>query len=327
MDEQAQPEISTRRGLLGALARTAGRHARESADILGPGGLNSLLTLDESSTDAPADATLPGATERPARRLARRAERALTLDELLPLAHALGLTHRDDELRGLAIYSLRMTLAEPADADAWILTSNDWITAGAEMLLALINLEAATIHDCGLPSTGWLALFVAAGDTAIASAVRRAHGVVLDLPATISQAAEPVALSRELVIPRRWHEAVQALDLDQAEAEAYDRLRRRTQLLQGIESDDDGGPDIAYHRLLGYPNETTGSMPQDCVGALREWSAADGAGPDVVDPVLPSYEWRLLAQISVGERWRTYLWIRRTDLDAREFGELCAFVR
>jgi hypothetical protein len=327
MDEPTQPEISTRRGLLGALARTAARHRREAADVLGPGGLHGLLALDESSNHAAADAALLGAPTRPARRPARSPEHAASLDELLALAHAEGLTQRDDELLGLAMCSLRMTLVEPAHADAWILTSDDWIGAGDLVLLALINLGAITVRDCGLPHTGWLALFVEVGGSAIGSEVRHAHGVVLDLPAAIPDAAEPVALRPELVVPRRWHEAVQALEFDDTEAEAFDQLRTRAQLLQGIESDDDGGPDIAYHRLLGYPNETTGSMPLDCVHALRDWSVADGLGSDVVDPVLPSHEWRLLAQVSVGDRRRTYLWIRRTDLDAGEFRTLCAFVR
>ena len=106
-----------------------------------------------------------------------------------------------------------------------------------------------------------------------------AHGVVLDFPAAISDVATPVALGPELVLPRRWHEAVQALGLDDTEADAYDRLRTRAQLLQGVESEDNGGPDIAYHRLLGYPNETTGSMPADCIRALHNWSAADEPEP------------------------------------------------
>lgn len=223
--------------------------------------------------------------------------------------------------------SLRMTPVEPADADAWILTSEAWIAGGDEVLLALINLDATTVDACGLAPTGWLALFVEGGNAAVGSAVRRAHGVVLDRPAAIADTTQSVALGAELVLPRSWHEAVQALGLDDTEAEAYDRLRTRAQLFQGIESDDDGGSGIAYHRLLGYPNETTGAMPSDCVRAFGDWSAADGLGTDVVDAVLPSYEWRLLAQISVGDRRRVYLWIRRSDLDIGEFGRLCAFVR
>jgi hypothetical protein len=263
----------------------------------------------------------------PARHAARALARAPSLDELLELAHEEGLTRRDDELRALARRSLRMTPAEQGHGDAWILTGDDWGAAGGEVLLGLINLAAASAHDYGLSGTGWLVLFVASGDGSADFEARRAHGVLVDMPPAVSDAAEPVVLSPELVIPRRWHEAVQALEFDDSEVEAYDRLRTRLQAFQGIESDDDGGAQIAYHRLLGYPNETTGNMPQDCVRALRDWSAADGLESDPVHPPLPSHEWRLLAQISVGQWRRAYVWIHRTDLDAGEYGNLCAFVR
>ena len=125
-------------------------------------------------------------------------------------------------------------------------------------------------------------------------------------------------------MPRRWHEAVEALDLDEEEGDAYERLRARLQDLQGVESDNDGGLAIAYHRLLGYPNETTGNMPAQCVTALQDRSGADDLA---ADPALPSHDWRLLIQTSVGERQRAYMWIHRADLEARRFDRLCAFVR
>lgn len=324
MAEPIQPEMSTRRGLLRAFARTAARHTREGAEALGPGGLDRLLDSGESSGDRAADAALVSATVGPAQRPARPPRHAASLDELLALAHAEGLTQHDDDLRLLAVRSLRMTPVQPADADAWILTRDAWIPADEWVHLALINLEATAVHDCGLPVKGWLALFVEMGDGTVGPEARHAHGVVLDLAAAIPDGAEPVAFSPELALPRRWHEMVEALGFDDIDAEAYERLRTRLQLVQGVESDDDGGPDIAYHRLLGYPDETTGTMPSDCVRALQDWSAADGAEPD---PELASPEWRLFTQISAGDRRRIYVWIRRCDLDAAEFGSLCVFVR
>jgi hypothetical protein len=65
-------------------------------------------------------------------------------------------------------------------------------------------------------------------------------------------------------------------------------------------------------------------MPSDCVRALHDWSGTDGVEPD---SVLASSEWRLLMQISAGDGRRTYVWIRRSDFDAAEFGTLCVFVR
>ena len=324
MAEPIERERSTRRGLLRAFARTAARHTREGAKALGQGGLDRLLDSDEPSGDKAADTAILGPSGEQARRPARAPAHAASLDELLALAHAEGLTQHDDDLRRLAVRSLRMTPVQPADANAWILTRDGWIAADEWVHVALINLEATAVYDCGLPSNGWLALFAEVSDSAVGSEARHAHGVVLDLPAAIPDGAEPVALSPELVLPRRWHETVEALGLDDKDAEAYTRLRTRLQTLQGVESDDDGGPGIAYHRLLGYPNETTGTMPSDCVRALQDWSAADGAEPD---PELASSEWRLFTQISAGDRRRIYVWIRRCDLDAAEFGSLCVFVR
>ena len=327
MDELIEPDASTRRGLLRALARTAARHTRAGAEALGPGGLQALLAGDEPPSVRSEGGVAPIVPAMPARFPACAPARAASLDELLALAHAEGLTQRDDELRALATRSLRMTPIEASHADAWILTGEGWGATGDEALLALIDLTATTGHECWLPGAGWLALFVESGDGSIGSEARRAHGVILDMPAAISNAAEPVALSPELTIPRRWHQAAQALELEESEADAYDRLRTRLQVVQGIESDDDGGLSIAYHRLLGYPNETTGNMPLDCARAQRDWSAADRLESDPGDPGLPSCEWQLLAQISVGERLRAYVWIHQTDLEAREFGQLCAFVR
>ena len=116
-----------------------------------------------------------------------------------------------------------------------------------------------------------------------------------------------MALSPELVLPQPWHEAVQAIDFDGAELAAYARLREHLQDLQGVERDDGGGANVAYHRLLGYPDETTGSMPSEC-----------GPSP------LASADWRLLAQISVGPARRVYLSIRAADLASGTFADLRA---
>jgi hypothetical protein len=271
MDELSESQRSTRRGLLWAFARSAARHTREGAEVLGPGGLQALVAGEESPIDGSAGTVAPTVLATPARSAARAVARAASLDELIELAHEEGLIRRDDELRALARRSLRMTSAEQSHGDAWILPGDDWGAAGGEVLLGLINLAAATAHDYGLSGTGWLVLFVASGNGSADFEARRARGVLVDIPPAVSDAAERVVLSPELVIPRRWHEIVQALEFGDCEAEAYDRLRTRLQAFQGIESDDDGGAQIAYHRLLGYPHATTGNMPQDCVRALRDW--------------------------------------------------------
>jgi hypothetical protein len=301
-DEFSDPDVSTRRGLLGAFARSAARHARERARIL----------------PAP-DVAAPEPMAAPLRQPARVPERAASVDDLLALAHEEGLTERDDALRALARRSLRMTAIDAPQADAWIVTGANQGGADDTSLRAVIRLGS---QGDELPHEGWLALFVDPGDGAAESEATRAHGVVLETSPASPDGAEPVALHPELVLPRRWHEAVDTLDLDDAESDAYMRLRTRLQNLQGVESDD-GGLGIAYHRLLGYPNETTGNMPGQCVRALEAWSAADGLDSD---PALPSHDWRLLLQTSVGERQRAYLWIHRADLEAGRFDRLCAFL-
>ena len=311
-------------GWLSALARTARSRAQEVSEAVGPGGLPGLLgqvgSIDlglggADGADA-ADGYTAASQATDGRDPARAPDRAVSIDELIELAHEQGLTRHDAELRSLARHSLRMTSVVPRCAEAWIDTSDSWPdTPGSELLLAQINLAAAP-PGSGLPSDGWLVLFAGgdadSGDDAAwdgAPSVH-AHGVLLDDPAAVTGGAEPVALGPETVLPRPWHEAVQAIDFDGTELAAYGRLRERLQDLQGVERDDDGGVNIAYHRLLGYPDETTGNMPSECdVDASAE------------------EEWRLLAQISIGGWRRAYVWIGAVDLAAGTFSNLRAFVR
>ena len=316
MDESGDPqEMSTRRGWLSALARTARSRAQEVSEAVGPGGLPGLLgqvgSLDVGGAVGATAASehVPGAQAAGGRDPARAPDRAVSIDELIALAHDEGLTRHDDEIRSLARHSVRMTSVVPRCAEAWINTSDAWLHApGSELLLAQINLAAAA-PESGLPTDGWLILFAGCDDESDGAPVVHAHGVLLDDPAAVTADAEPVALGPETVLPRPWHEAVQEIDFDGTELAAYGRLRERVQDLQGVERDDDGGVNIAYHRLLGYPDETTGSVPSE-----RHVSASEAG------------EWRLLAQISIGARRRAYLLIAATDLAAGTFTNLRAFV-
>jgi hypothetical protein len=314
MDEPDDPqEMSTRRGWLSALARTARSRAAEVSEAVGPGGLPGLLdqvgSLDGRALAVGADAA--GTPAVGGREPARAPDRAVSVDELIALAHDEGLTRHDDELRALARRSLRMTSVVPRCAEAWLDTSDAWLdTPGSELLLAQIDLAAALAPGSGLRTEGWLILFARCDADATGEHVVRGHGVLLDDPAAVVEGAQPMALGPETVLPRPWHEAVQAIDFDGTELAAYARLRAQLQELQGVESDDDGGATIAYHRLLGYPDETTGSMPSEC-----EVSASEAG------------EWRLLAQISIGRSRRAYVWIQVGDLAAGEFSNLRAFVR
>ncbi len=135
MDESDDPpEMSTRRGWLSALARTARSRAQEVSDAVGPGGLPGLL-------NEPGQSVRDGGGREPA----RAPDRAVSVDELIALAHDEGLTRHDDAIRSLARLSLRMTPVVPRCAEAWIETSDSWVdTPGSELLLAQINLGAAS---------------------------------------------------------------------------------------------------------------------------------------------------------------------------------------
>jgi hypothetical protein len=299
-DSGDPPEMSTRRGWLGALARTARSRAQEVSDAVGPGGLPGLL-----------NETLQGPHDVRGREPARAPDHALAIDELIALAHDEGLTGHDDAIRSLARRSLRMTSVVPRCADAWIDTSDAWLgTPGSELLLAQINLAAAGAPGSGLPTEGWLVLFATSDAEDADGYTVHSHGVLLDHPAAVTAGAQPVALGPETVLPRPWHEAVQAIDFDGTELAAFGRLRAQLQDLQGVERDDDGGVNTAYHRILGYADETTGSMPSECEVGGSE------AG-----------EWRLLTQISIGRSRRAYVWILQDDLAAGMFSNLRAFVR
>jgi len=125
-----------------------------------------------------------------------------------------------------------------------------------------------------------------------------------------------MALNPELVLPRVWHAAVQDLELSEAESEAYVRLRSRVQDVQGVEHDDEGGKTVPYHRILGYPNETVGVMPSQCVALHHGEGSAE-----------PETAWRLLAQVSVGASRRRYFWILEKDLEAGRLADLVTFMR
>ena len=307
-------DFTTRRGLLRVLAQNARERAREVAPIIRSARLDLEAIapgFGEHEPDAPG---VQGAPEY-VRTAARVPAQPTSVDELIDVANSEGLTDRDGELRALAQCTLRMTPTDPSCAGAWVLTSEEWTApGGSEVLAAQIDLSAAAAHQSVLPRDGWLALFVGPVPGAVDSEARPAHGVVLDFPAEPAAALEPMALNAELVTPRRWHEAVEALEFDDIEADAYVRVRARVRDLQGVEYDEDGGVEVAYHRLLGYPNETVGTMPWECVRAVPEDAPQPG-------------QWRLLAQISVGAWRRLYVWIHEADLELGRFDNLCAFVR
>ena len=146
----------------------------------------------------------------------------------------------------------------------------------------------------------------------------------------------PVALSTELTLPRVWAGAVQALGLDETEHEGYVRLREKVAELQGVTAEDGGAEGVARHHLLGYPTETTGTMPIACEYASR---GLDTSTPpsEIPDDLVPAADrWRLLLQLTQDVRSgvtlgpgvaRLYFWIAEDALERHDFSEVWAIGR
>jgi hypothetical protein len=167
------------------------------------------------------------------------------------------------------------------------------------------------------------------------AAQRGAARVLLEPQGTVAaRGGQPLRLSTELTLPRVWAPAVAALGLDGDEHDAYVRVRRELALRQGVEPEDDGGPSVAYHRLLGHPDETSGTMERVCELTARELDAAPPSQLDLVSASDAS-RWRLLLQLTVEEplAWRgepgvrLFFWIAAEDLAAGDLSRVWAIPR
>jgi hypothetical protein len=272
-----------------------------------------------------------------------------SVGELLTLADDEGLQRRHGALVDLARPSVRITPTGEGDA------IGAQVEGGAEpdgshqtwRPLAHIQLADPALSASRLPSTGRLIVLVKnVRETALRGRQCTEARVMFepDTPDKPSFAARdgrdeaPAGfagrLSAELTLPRVWAAAVQRLELDEDEHEGYVRLRRRLAELQGVVAEEGGGHDVADHRLLGYPTETSGAMPLLCEVAARGLDAAP-AVPDR-DLLAGAERWRLLLQVTRDERSgivigdgveRIYCWIADEDLRAGAPCRLWAFFR
>jgi uncharacterized protein YwqG len=149
--------------------------------------------------------------------------------------------------------------------------------------------------------------------------------------------ARSVELSAEVQLPRVWSDAVQALELDEAEHEGWQRLRQQLAERQGVELHDVAQGFQVMHRLLGYPDERRGDMPLACELLARGHVLGDDpprAHPHASEVEPHAARWRLLLQLSVddelgwswgGVRERLYVWIDKCDLATGDFSRVYAF--
>ncbi len=348
---------SSRRAFLRDFARHAARGVREAANARDELSSLGFPAAPPTPPALPEDDLLPAPAPVAPRAPARPSTRALTEEELLALAAGEGLLGHDEALLALARRSVRLTpLAEGADTDSAgallggvpaLAGGIDWPTWAAGRLSAVAQLDLAD------PALAWLAeapapvwpfprsgrlLLWFDGERAPSGlqAVQRgaARAVVEPDGALAGSAALPLVLSPELTLPRVWSAAVQALDLSADDQEAYARVRTELALRQGVEPNDDGGRDVAYHRLLGYPDDTTGTMGRVCELTARGLDADPPSQLDLVSDE-DAARWRLLAQLTVeppllwkGEPGvRLFVWIAAEDLAAGELDRIWAIPR
>ncbi len=363
------PDNSRRAFFKGLLGEAAAR-ARDLHETLGP--MSPLNRLDVpggfGAPTAPVDDVADddfgvAAVARPPR--ARAASRCAGVDELLALAEEAGLGARAADVRRLARHRVHLTPVEPSQPAApgasrlggtpplpasveW----PSWQGAPLDFLLAVELAEAALPGgDAPLPPAGSLLVFhdLVGAPTGLRPDERGATQVVFVEPA--EAAAEPsddalampagcaVELAGELVLPRVWTEAVQALDLDDAEHDVWEPLRNRLAAAQGAESPHALTAPLLAHHLLGYPDETMGDMPLACELLAGGHDVSDGfphAHPLATELEARSGRWQLLLQLSVDEHlgWptdapdgRLYLWIDGDALRRRDFTQVVAIAR
>jgi hypothetical protein len=303
---------SNRRDFFRSIGRRTAREAQGLAKDAAPllrarsqiaGDINAMLADDEarvgSAEGGQTDTTVP-----PSRPDASTPTCCLEPEEVAELALAEGLGSRIDEITSLIERSVRVVPDSHASAqvEAWLdlarglaLVEPPGSLAGDPdvVLLAQVAQSAPALEETPLSGSGWLAVFVesVAIEAQTLSPALRANVIRLDRPAAVTPTSTAMLLAPQLLLPRVWSEPVQAMGLREDEHDGYVRLRDRLAERQGVEIEHGGGAARAYHRLLGYPDETTGTMPADC-------AAAAGEG-----------DWRLLAQVSVGSSKRVYVWI------------------
>ena len=295
---------------------------------------------------------------------ARPTERALRTEELPALCEEAGLATRSAKIGELARTSLRLTRAEPeyrASGRSRLGGAPDlpagfeWPRRDVKELAFLGQLDLAEVAalepKAPLPGRGLLLFFydVAGQPSGVAPSHRGSCRVVLvdEDPSRLAPAGAdracfseyPLHLSLELMLPRSWSPAVEALDLDPDEMAAWDELREKLARAQGVELEELTPSWQSLHRLLGYPEELGSGMELDCQLASGDMSVE--ADESYVDPPGEELEaraadWRLLLQLSndeeLGASWgegfgRLSLMIREQDLHARAFDGVWAIVR
>ena len=302
---------------------------------------------------------------------------AVTVEDAVAIADACGLSSRLGAVRALAWRSVRLTLGDTGGATpqaSWLGDTGGatpqaswlgdprvrpdnlaWSGEQEPRCLAGIDLaQAAAVlgDDDLLPFEGTLWCFAPPavdvvaqrGDSQVCPVVvhtseRMPAAVSPPLSRVEASSWRSVELSAELQLPRVWSDAVQALDLDDGEHDAWQRLRQLVAGRQGVEVHDGTHGFRVMHRLLGYPDERRGDMPLACELLARGHVLGDE--PPRVHQYAAEAEphtgrWRLLLQLSIddelgwswgGRRERLYVWVDEGDLAIGDFAHVRAFAQ
>jgi hypothetical protein len=320
-------EAHSRRGFLRALMRDTVKGATEVTKVMGPPGLRPLLAAALPSEAPPeiVEATPPAIGE--GLEQARAAIRGIGVEEMLLWAIELDLEPYIPALRRLAVPSVRLTPGT-FDEGAWLggepeLPDDiDWPHWGGGLLdlIAQVDLAETPIGGHGHLLLFFDTLRAPSGLSPGAEEAARAI-VVLAAAPTGPNGGEPMRITRALMLPRLWAASVQALGMNVEEGDRYRELRAKLAEEQGIELEDGPGREVAYHRILGLPNDVTGRMPLICELVSRDLEADDH---DAVTPEIEAAatRWILLAQISGTAAGRLFFWIPREDLDKGDFSTI-----
>jgi Domain of unknown function (DUF1963) len=268
-------------------------------------------------------------SRRAARPRAPEASRTASLGDLRDLASAAGLGGHVEAIDALAQHSIRIVV-EPGTGGSWRQprSARDRPStdrpAGAVLRLNLAEIAEAA-PGCGAPGAGSLSCVRATSGPWSLVYESRATGPSVAWPAGGSKPTH-VRFSTELVLPRVWSPSVQALGLDEAGQDAWKGLRERLAALQHTDLPGEIDDGRVIHRVLGYPDERTGTMPDAC--ELMD-PPASGAS-------LGSERWRMLLQLSSDELpgwdWgsrdeRLYAWIDRAALACGDLSRVHTIVR
>jgi hypothetical protein len=288
---------TSRRGFFRSLA---GELARAGGEVLGG------PAEDDARTPPPAEAVVPDVRPPIAVTDAPPPTSVVGLEELLEQATRLGLGRRHEALREFARTSRRLVAdASPAATSAvggapGFPAAESWPVRDGRRLAAIAAFDRSAWPDAPVAGDERLYLFAAAAPTGDAPGPVDCGPLVAIAarpdPAASGGAARAVIACPELVLPRVWTAAIQALDLDDDETGAWEALRTWAAEAQGTVLGDGPGV-LGIDRVLGYPDERRGAMPERCESATG----------------VPRERWRLLLQLTDrdgrwGGRERLYAW-------------------